>query len=110
MAQQRARCPMAEQTALKSAGVVGTVGGFAQSRSATPSTSVAQHCSVLVRPEQRGAAAWRRSASAGAGAGAGIASATAAKRVVIVMRENCILAVVDVVVVLCVMCWDESMV
>lgn len=80
---------MAAHTALKSEADAGTVGGFAQSRSARPRTSVAQHCSVLVRPEQSGRV-WRRSA------GAGAASAMAARRVA-AMMENCILVVIVVV-------------
>lgn len=82
---------MAAHTAPKSAADAGTVGGFAQSRSARPRTSVAQHCAVPVRPEQSGMT-WRLSSpgvDSETAAGAGAASATAAKRAA-VMMENCI--------------------
>lgn len=64
--QQRARWPMVAQVAEKSEPEVGTVGGGPQSRSATPRTSVAQHCEDAYRPEQGMYGTWRSSSAAGA--------------------------------------------
>lgn len=50
--QHLACCPIAEQMLMKSAVEVGRVGGFAQFKSASPRTSVAQHCALLSVPGQ----------------------------------------------------------
>jgi hypothetical protein len=101
MAQQRACWPIAEQELTNSSVVVGTVGAvyrlsdfaleqivqgdsrLSQFRSARPRTSVAQHCALPVRPEQRGAT-WRAML-------AGMATAAPARAR---MVRNCMVVVV----------------
>ncbi len=70
---------MVAQVAEKSEPEVGTVGGGPQSRSATPRTSVAQHCEDAYRPEQGTYGVWRSSSTAGA-ARAAVAAARTVKR------------------------------
>lgn len=86
--QHRARWPIAAQMSVKSSVLVGTVGGGAQSRSATPRTSVAQQTAELSVPVQA-SNVWRSLRVLKPGAGA--ARTVVAPARAMTMAEKCML-------------------